>query len=299
MAPHSVPPEVAKRIISSSSHDVTLCALARTTRSFQAVAERALYYDVQIIPHANYIPLLHTLKAASRLAHLVRVFHFTSRPRVRDFATLQSVVEIVNTTQFWDLLRLAVQNLGQLELLHLDTEIIAGYRYSLGQTRGQSSLLSPPPPNLQATEIQLSFPWDANMAAFLSTQIDVKYLKIPDLLEDEPLDIMPLGVMPHLTLFEGSLFILEQLYHCPLTRLKFIVSTEEAVSLLPLMLPELYRFKKLVSLSILLLPPDTADASVEMIVNACPNLKHLSVIPYSPTYEAVSQISCTINCTCV
>ncbi|OCB91051.1 hypothetical protein A7U60_g1688 [Sanghuangporus baumii] len=73
--------------------------------------------------------------------------------------------------------------------------------------------------------------------------------------------------------------IVDLLLHCPITHLKFPVDTEDAVSLLPLVLSELNQLKKLRSLSITLLPADMVLQSMEIISTSCPNLQYLSHIP--------------------
>lgn len=290
--PHTVPPEVARKIARLLNDRRLLSVLARTSRTFQAVAERYLYIEVHIVPLKEKLALLHTIGQVPRVAQLVRFFRFTNHPtRVRNLEVMQHMHRTAAQPEFWELLRRAIHNLGQLEYFELDDD-----PFVVGQARRvQSSVLVPPPPHLQASEIRLSFPWDANISAFLATQTMLRKLHMPDIIEDEPLEILPSGAMPSLTLFEGPLFIIDQLYHCPMTRLKFTVESEEAVSLLPLVLPELYRFKNLYSLSIVLLPPEAAERAVDVISNACPNLCYLSVIPFSCHHDVVRFLNCSSN----
>lgn len=259
-----------------------LALLARVCHSFQAVAERYLYSEVIMGPYHDKLPLLRTLARVPRVAQLVRVFRVTSRvSRMRTSEVLQDVFQTAAQSEFWTTLREAIFNLGLLEYFEIeDTVQLRHLELSI--------LISPPPPRLQASEIKLDFPWDANVSEFLATQTLLRKLHMPDVVADVPLVMLPQDALPRLTLFEGPAFVLDQLYHCPVTRLKFNAATEEAISLLPLVLPELYKFRFLYSLSIILLPYEASISAVEVISNACPNLTYLSIIPYPCRYDEVS-----------
>ena len=282
---HTVPPEVSRKIVRLLNDRRMISVLARTSRTFQAVAERYLYAEVVIYPHEQSIALLHTLGHVPRVAQLVHFFRFINAPsRTRSLDAMRQMQRTAAQPEFWELLRLAIHNLGNLEYFEFDEEPMV-----IGQaSQCHSGVLFPSPPHLQASEIRLDIQFDENVCAFLSTQKALRKLRLQDIYYTAPLPVFPESSMPQLTLYDGPLVLLDQFYHCPISRLKFSIRSEAAVSLLPVITPELYKFKMLYSLSIILLPSEMAENVVEIISHACPNLQYLSIIPYPKYHESVS-----------
>jgi len=74
------------------------------------------------------------------------------------------------------------------------------------------------------------------------------------------------------------LILVMQLAHSPLTHLKVPIDTEEALSLLPVVLPELYVFK-LRALSLMQIPEEYTLKCLDAISISCPQLRYLALVP--------------------
>ncbi|KAL5524255.1 hypothetical protein ACEPAF_9395 [Sanghuangporus sanghuang] len=267
MPPFTVPPAVASRIARYSNQH-TLSTLARTTRTLQEAAEKLLYDYVELFPHPSVFPLLETLARCPRVARYVRSYVLTTNPPYRITAELQRTMEtVVCLREFWERVGASLAHLADLDLLILVDPTIA-QSWVLDRAR-----------SLRTAEAQLAMAWDEHVARFLKAQDRLRCLTITEVAENVPIMVLPRDSLPCLFQFEGPLMIVDLLLHCPITHLKFPVDTEDAVSLLPLVLSELNQLKKLRSLSITLLPADMVLQSMEIISTSCPNLQYLSHIP--------------------
>ncbi|KAL5519741.1 hypothetical protein ACEPAG_1401 [Sanghuangporus baumii] len=268
MPPFTVPPAVASRIARYSNQH-TLATLTRTTRTLQEAAEKLLYDYVELFPHPSVFPLLETLARCPRVARYVRSYVLTTNPPYRITADLQRTMEtVVCLREFWERVGASLAHLAELDLLILVDPTIA-----------QSWILERAGRLLRAAEAQLAMAWDEHVAEFLRMQDRLRCLTITEVAENVPIMVLPRDSLPCLFQFEGPLMIVDLLLHCPITHLKFPVDTEDAVSLLPLVLSELNQLKKLRSLSITMLPADMVLQSMEIISTSCPNLQYLSHIP--------------------
>ncbi|KAL5482348.1 hypothetical protein ACEPAI_8942 [Sanghuangporus weigelae] len=267
MPPFTVPPAVASRIaLYSNQH--TLATLARTTRTLQEAAEKLLYDFVELFPHPSVFPLFETLARCPRVARYVRSYVLTTNPPYRITAELQRTMEtVVCLREFWERVGASLAHLAELDLLILVDPTIA-QSWILDRARA-----------LRAAEAQLAMAWDEHVAEFLKAQDRLRCLTITEVAENVPIMVLPRDSLPCLFQFEGPLMIVDLLLHCPITHLKFPVDTEDAVSLLPLVLSELNQLKKLRSLSMTMLPADSVLQSMEIISTSCPNLQYLSHIP--------------------
>ncbi|KAI5121344.1 hypothetical protein M0805_000652 [Coniferiporia weirii] len=274
MAPHVVPPEVARRIVSLIENRQTLTVMARTTRTLQNAAEKRIYEFVEMIHHPLFLGLCEVLATCPRIAAHVRSFilsppgpaHFRMLERDRLQYEIQRTVE---SPEYWNIVHKALANLQSLDCLCICDPTLE-YSWVLVPTEDWA---------LRAADARLYLPWDENVVAFLETQDRLRTLFVADVAENVPLAPLSGSALPNLTHFEGPLMLVDQLLHCPITHLKFPIDSEDALSLLPLVLPELSRFKKLKSLSIATIPHEMLLSSVAALSLACPRLKYLSHIP--------------------
>ncbi|EJC98365.1 uncharacterized protein FOMMEDRAFT_149162 [Fomitiporia mediterranea MF3/22] len=274
MAPFTVPPEVARRIARAAADRRTLALLASTSRTLQDAAEKLLYENIELFPHPIQFYLLETLAECPRVAAHVRTYTLSPTAPYRIGMALAHEREMQRTIQativrreFWERVSASLVHLTQLDLLILVDPTVS-HSWVLDRAR-----------TLRTTEARLGLAWDERVAAFLETQDRLRCLTVSEVAENAPLAPLSANALPCLVQFEGPLLVLDFLLHCPITHLKFPIDSEDAVSLLPLVLPELHRLKKLRSLSITTMPPELFLPSMSTISEVCPNLQYLSHIP--------------------
>ena len=283
MSQKTIPAEVAQSIVRSADRR-TLPVLARTSRTLQSAAEKRLYETIEVYHSPIALAVCHTIASCPRVAVYVRTFmlvvvHHRTRDHDRDHA-FYLMQQTASSRDYWEVVRKALENLRVLDYLFLSDPTF------------RNSWVLRPTDNwtLRAREIRLYLHWDEHIAKFLETQSELKSLTIADVTENVPVAKLAHNALPNLTHFEGPPILIYQLLHCPITHLKIPTDNEDAISLLPIVLPELYRFRKLRNLNIVPFPHDLVLSSVGSIVAACPNLKYLAYIPLPMEHKAVSPI---------
>lgn len=281
----SVPLAVARGIALYTDRN-GLAVLARTTRTCQVAAESRLYESLEV-PHGRLaFTICHTLASCPRVAIYVRNFILHSQPqrtrdREHDQAVLIQMQRTVQRRDYWDIVRSALANMHNLDYLHM-TDPTFTNSWVLCPTNNWT---------MRPTEVRINLPWDENVAAFLEPQDRLEVLCIAEVPENIPLVPLSPTALPNLNAYEGPIILIDQLINRPITNLKFPIDTEDAVSLLPLILPELNRFPRLSSLSIVGMPLEMAASCTLAISKASPDLKYLSYIPLPIDHKTVSSIT--------
>jgi hypothetical protein len=199
--------EICSLVISHLSHlnnRADIASLCRVSRLFRSVAELALYNSLSFLRHPARVVLAlsKTLSAQPRLARLV------------DAITIQ-VSEDDNDEMdedgYWDAVKGALQTTTKLRFLNV--------RAPRASPISLSWVLADSPFSLRSLHYELE--WDAGLAKFLSTQVELRDLYLMNYDPSHPLPCDP-RLLPNLTTFESpSIQATTSLIpHRPITHLK-------------------------------------------------------------------------------
>ncbi|KLO11795.1 hypothetical protein SCHPADRAFT_876391 [Schizopora paradoxa] len=272
----TIPQEVAWRIVLHSDPAI-LPVLARTSRTLQHEAEARLYAVLELFhgPRARRVCV--AVGGCQRIADHVRQFILLNR-QPRDIRQ-QAQALVLDTEEYWQCVRAAIARMRVLDFLQVvDARMAHSWVLAPSSARpiaGQGH--GGPVIRRRIRDARLYLACDEDVLCFLE-ESDIQSLTIADVAEDAPIRPLAPGSLPHLTTFEGPLIVAMQLGNSPLTHLKVPVDTEEALSLLPVTLPELYVFK-LRALSLVQVPEEYVLKCLDAISISCPNLRYLSILP--------------------
>ncbi len=279
----TIPREVAWRIVSHAD-PVDLPVLARTSRSLQHEAETRMYTVIELYHGARAHRVCVVIATSQRIADLVRQFVLLNR-ETRDVARQQQqplqVLQqhFIDSREYWEAVRAAIARFRVLDFLQVSDPrrthswvLAPAARPSQGQNSSMPTII-----RRRVRDTRLYLACDENVLRFLD-ETDIQALTIADVAEDAPLRPLAPNSLQHLTTFEGPLILVMQLAHSPLTHLKVPIDTEEALSLLPVVLPELYVFK-LRALSLMQIPEECTLKCLDAISISCPQLRYLALIP--------------------
>lgn len=278
----NLPPEVCKRIVHYCSRQ-DLPALSLTSRTLQAAADVHLFESIGL-HHSPRAERMCTLIASSpRIGPRVRIFvisparnqHTQLAPRTMMALAMQTW----ESRQYWGAVHSTLRNMPMLEYCRIEDPAL---RNSWILNSGLPSTFK-----FRLQDAHFALPWDADMVSFLEAQDQLQNLFVATV-PDEGRVPLPPNMLPSLRCFEGPLILVDQFFHCPITHLKLPINNDESVSLLPLTLPEFWRFNYLMSLCIVDLPDDLATDCMTWLSLTCPQILYLSYIPLPNDNKSVS-----------
>ena len=145
-----------------------------------------------------------------------------------------------------------------------------------------SWIFDPAQIKFQLREARLRFAWDAPFVEFLESQRKLCTLSTYESLSDPRISFLP-GCLPVLQIFDGTFMVGMQLLSSPITHMQLGVDHDMLEQFLRLLPQVANLHKTLRGFSLLDLPDELAFKSLNIISKACPNLRHVGLIPLPPT----------------